>query len=88
MKSYKAKFEKKYYNELKNIDWSPAGNIVKFIDSDNSILIADLEKFQAYLAWLSAEIGMDEQGNINKQGIQLEMLYDIFLDTDLVEMDS
>ena len=56
MKTYRAKFEKKYYDEFKNIDWSPAGKIVKFIDSDNSIFITDLEKFQAYLAWLSTEI--------------------------------
>lgn len=88
MKTYRAKFEKKYYDEFKNIDWSPAGKIVKFIDSDNSIFITDLEKFQAYLAWLSTEIGMDEFGNINEQGIQLEILYDIFLDTDLIEIDS
>ena len=85
MKTYKVFFEKRSYNELKKIDWNPADNIVEFIDSENVVVITDIEKFQAYLSWLSAEKGMNEKGEINQYGITLEDIYDEFLRAPLVE---
>ncbi|WP_083708774.1 hypothetical protein [Mobilibacterium timonense] len=86
MKTYKAIFDKKSYDELKKIDWEPAGNIVDFDDSENAVIITDIEIFQAYLAWLSAEKGMNDKGEVNQYGIILENIYDEFLETVLVEL--
>lgn len=72
-------FDRKSYLELKNIDWIPTGNIVEFNDEKNEIVIKDQELFEAYLTYLSAEKGMDNDGNINEYGIKIEKLYDEYL---------
>lgn len=72
-------FDRKSYLELKNIDWIPTGNIVEFNDEKNEIVIKDKELFEAYLTYLSAEKGMDNDGNINEYGIKIEKLYDEYL---------
>jgi len=72
-------FDRKSYLELKNIDWTPTGNIVEFNDEKNEIVIKDQELFEAYLTYLSAEKGMDNDGNINEYGIKIEKLYDEYL---------
>lgn len=72
-------FDRKSYLELKNIDWTPTGNIVEFNDEKNEIVIKDQELFETYLTYLSAEKGMDNDGNINEYGIKIEKLYDEYL---------
>ena len=72
-------FDRKSYLELKNIDWIPTGNIVEFNDEKNEIVIKNQELFEAYLTYLSAEKGMDNDGNINEYGIKIEKLYDEYL---------
>ncbi|MCI7685426.1 MAG: hypothetical protein MSS24_01675 [Clostridiales bacterium] len=72
-------FDRKSYLELKNIDWIPTGNIVEFNDEKNEIVIKDQELFEAYLTYLSAEKGMDNDGNINEYGIKIEKIYDEYL---------
>lgn len=72
-------FDRKSYLELKNIDWTPTGKIVEFNDEKNEIVIKDQELFEAYLTYLSAEKGMDNDGNINEYGIKIEKLYDEYL---------
>jgi len=42
-------------------------------------VIKDQELFEAYLTYLSAEKGMDNDGNINEYGIKIEKLYDEYL---------
>ena len=78
-------FDRKSYLELKNIDWIPTGNIVEFNDEKNEIVIKDQELFEAYLTYLSAEKGMDNDGNINEYGIKIEKLYDEYLKADITD---
>jgi hypothetical protein len=84
---YYIEFPNNIYNELKAIDWKPAGNIVNFLDNKNAIIIFDKDVFEGYLTWLSAEKGMDDYGNINSYGIKIEKLYDEYLNAKMIKID-
>lgn len=72
------------YNILKKYNWSNYYSkegilIVQFDDDKQTIGINNRRLFGAAVSNLVAEKGMDEDGNINRIGEELEMAYDIFL---------
>ena len=90
------KVEEPEYAFLKGINWdgfvfeSQSGGdketlIVKFDDKNKIIGINSRQLFGAAVSSIVACQGMDELGNINDFGEQLEMAYDIFLDTPFIK---
>jgi hypothetical protein len=78
------------YNIFRKIDWSDFvftnGSkdeklLVNFDDENKIMSINSKKLFSGAVSSIVADEGMDENGNINRFGEQLEMAYDIFMDT-------
>lgn len=71
------------YSFFKRLEWSryysDEGNLdVQFNDVEKTIGINNKGLFAAAISNMVAEQGMDEVGNINSYGEQLEMAYTIY----------